>query len=284
MKGILGFLSTLPGRIVATVLATSVVAGSGLFVAHSVGGSSGVSGKANSSGLSADASSRASRAFSAQQGAAASGEGAANVEKSGVGGVNAGIGSNAGGGSLLLPGTNPSVRGLIPSGPGGTLGRPNGSGSGGSNGGNNPSGGGSTKLPGANVPGAPSAPGTPALAAPSGASLYSNGSMTVYVPALGGQSWKLCVGTEGEVQGQGCAQFKVLQTKALKLTVSYSGNASAKAPTFTTSNCPDGSGKALKVTGLTPGASVTATAGEESVTKNFDSKSQSVTASLCEQR
>jgi hypothetical protein len=274
MKGLMGILSTLHGKIIAGVVATSIVAGGGL-VAYNVG---------SGSGMFAGASSQAGKASSGQHGGEVSGEAAAEAEKSGANRVKGHVGSKFARGNSPFAGTGRFGRGLIASGQVGVGARLGSSGSGSNNPSGGPSGGGgSLKLPGApNIPGL-SQPGTPVLAPPSGASLYSEGSMSVYVPAVGGQTWEVCASASGVVDRDRCVDVGVRETKPVKLTISYSGNASATAPTLTPGGCPAGqTGHSISASGLTPGASVSATAGERTVTRTVESKGQSLTASFCQ--
>ncbi len=157
-------------------------------------------------------------------------------------------------------------------GSGGSAGSPAASGGGGGTGGGNT--GGSGGNGGGTTPGTPGLPAAPTVAAPE--SLHSHGSFTVAVPPTSGVSKQLCL--SGEVDH--CQKITLPATPGTTLRVSYSGNASAKAPTFTPVSCRGGTG--VTVSGVTPGTIVTVEVGSARLSVTLRQGERSQTASLCD--
>lgn len=142
----------------------------------------------------------------------------------------------------------------------------------GGSGGGGPSG---VQLPGATVttPAPPS--DTSSVAVPNSA--YEHGSASVVVPGTDRVSKKLCV--IGTVANK-CETLTVPAVQAVTLTVSYSGNASTVAPTFTPGTCSGGA--SVAVAGVTPGTTVSADVNGRRVSVTVPSRGETETASLCD--
>ena len=119
-------------------------------------------------------------------------------------------------------------------------------------------------------------PAVTAPAVPSSASAHSEGSFTVVVPGTAKVSKELCL--SGEVNR--CHKVTVPALRPVELRVSYSGNAGVRAPTFTTAPCPGG--LSVGVSGLTPGATVSATVEGRRVSATAPERGGRQTASLCD--
>jgi hypothetical protein len=203
------------------------------------------------------------------------GSGDANVSGSGLsGGASTKAGTPAGAtagattsGSPSAPGsigTSSGVSGvgasIVTGGPGAPIS------TGGSTGSQQPSGGSGGS--GVTAPTVPSAP--------SGVSLHRQGSHTLVVPGTPSVNKKLCL--SGEVNR--CRNLSVPALQGATVTVKYSGNASASAPTFGTFPCEGGLGVTL--TGITPGTSVTVEARGVTLTSTLGSREVSQSASFCD--
>jgi hypothetical protein len=158
-------------------------------------------------------------------------------------------------------------------------------------GGTLPSGG--VQAPAVNTPAAPSAPsvdqeipappglGSPVPAPPSatlptGVAVYESGTYSVVVPGTAGDDQKLCL--SGTLANR-CRTIKVPPTKSVTLTISYTGNASVSAPTFTVNRCERGF--QIGANGLTPGTTVNASAEGNTLSANLTSSEVGQTASFC---
>lgn len=124
--------------------------------------------------------------------------------------------------------------------------------------------------------GGPSVTAPTVPTAPGGVSLYRQGSYSLVVPGTPSVDKKLCL--SGEVDR--CRTLSVPALQGVNVTVSYSANASASAPTFATFACPGGLGVTLS--GITPGTNVTVEARGVAVTRTLGSREVSQSASLCD--
>jgi hypothetical protein len=273
MPGISAILSTLQGKIVAGVVAASLAGASGLLVVKTVSDSMEVSAKADGSGAGKSGV-RANSEYSSSEGAlGTSATGAAGIPKSGLGGADstttmgAGIGTSALGIRSAVPGLNTSGRGASLSGAGANTSGPGGSSSVTVN----------PTLPDPPGLGTP-VPAPPTGTSPLGVSTYAHGSYSVIIPATPGGSREVCL--EGSRINRKCRTVEVPETSSVKLTISFTGNASVTAPEFTVGSC-DG-GYSIRVGGLTPGATVTATANAKTpLSETVNSKDEYLTASIC---
>jgi hypothetical protein len=191
-------------------------------------------------------------------GAQLSGSGNGTVNRSGGSGARLAVGGGATGG---------------PNGGSGGGGAAGGSGGGSGGGGGASAGGGG----GIAVPSAPelSAPAVPS--APERTSTHAQGSFTAVVPGTDKVSKKLCL--SGDV-GNRCQTITVPALRPVELTMSFTGNAGASAPTFTPGSCPGGA--SITVAGLTPGATVKVTANGRQLSATVPERGGSQTASLCD--
>jgi hypothetical protein len=98
----------------------------------------------------------------------------------------------------------------------------------------------------------------------------------VVVPGTAGDSQELCL--SGTLANK-CRTVKVPPTKSVTLTISYSGNASVPAPTFTVNRCDRG--LQIGVNGLTPGSNVKASAEGSTLSADLSSNEVGQTASFC---
>lgn len=112
--------------------------------------------------------------------------------------------------------------------------------------------------------------------APSSVSLHRQGSYTLVVPGTPSVNKNLCL--SGEVNR--CRNLSVPALQGATVTVRYSGNASASAPTFGVFPCEGGLGVTLS--GITPGTSVTVEARGVSLTSTLGSREVSQSASFCD--
>jgi hypothetical protein len=275
-------LTTLHGKIVAGVLVTSFAAGTGVLAVKAadvkVDSQSTSRGVAAESGSKAAAKDKASSQSAAQAGAYAENSasdpaGAFASAKSGTNG--AGLAGSAG------ISANPGVAVLKP----GVLGGQNGGGSlttpwsGGGSGGSNPittpqspSLPGNQELPQYGTP----TPAPPSTTLPSGVEVYRSGSYSVVVPASEGDGQQLCL--EGTLVNK-CRTVTIPPTKAVTITFSYDGNASATAPTFTVNPCERG--VEIGLSGLTPGSTVNAQAEGSTLSAEIDGKPAGQNVSFC---
>jgi hypothetical protein len=106
--------------------------------------------------------------------------------------------------------------------------------------------------------------------------VYENGTYSVVVPGTAGDSQQLCL--SGTLANK-CRTVKVPATKSVTLTISYTGNASAPAPTFTVNRCDRG--LQIGVNGLTPGSMVKANAEGTTLSADLSSTEVGQTASFC---
>jgi hypothetical protein len=267
MFGVTELLSTLHGKIVAGVVATSIAAGTGALAVKtaSVILSDPPSG---AYGVATESSSQASAKKSSSQTAAQAGAHAAN-SPSNAAGLSGSAGINA----------NSGIAVLKPGFPGGQIGG-GGTGTTPSSGGGSGGTIGSPQVPNPAVPQAPEfgtpIPAAPSTTLPSGVEVYRSGSYTVVVPATEGDGQQLCL--EGTLVNK-CRTVTIPPTKAVKITFSYDANTSATAPTFTVNPCERG--VEIGVAGLTPGSSVTATAEGATISAEIDSQQAGQSVSFC---
>jgi len=284
-------LSTLQGKIIAGVVVTALAAGTGVAAVETVSSFSASDRVAASRAADSDTNASARTAAADR----ISGNGSGTVGGSASASAQSGPGTSASAGSgASAPGTlgsagvnvnsgiavlTPAIPGSKPVGPGGTVTTP---------GGTLPSG--SVQAPAVNTPAVPSAPavepeipglGIPVPAAPSattptGLAVYENGTYSVVVPGTAGDSQQLCL--SGTLANK-CRTVKVPPTKSVTLTISYSGNVSAPAPTFTVNRCDRG--LQIGVNGLTPGSTVNASAEGSTLSANLTSSEVGQTASFC---
>ncbi|MDQ4069314.1 MAG: hypothetical protein M3203_07575 [Actinomycetota bacterium] len=90
-------------------------------------------------------------------------------------------------------------------------------------------------------------------------------------------SKKLCL---SGTAANGCETVTVPAVRPVELTLTYSGNAGAEAPKFTTARC-DG-GMSVGVSGLAPGATLTVIVEGKRVSAKVPNRSAGQTASLCD--
>jgi hypothetical protein len=109
-----------------------------------------------------------------------------------------------------------------------------------------------------------------------GVSIYHYASYSVVVPGTPADSQRLCL--SGTLVNK-CVTVVVPETKSVTLTISYSANASTQAPVFTVGSC--NRGYSIGVSGLTPGATVSATAAGKTLSEKIDSKQAHQSASFC---
>ena len=115
---------------------------------------------------------------------------------------------------------------------------------------------------------------------PSFSPTLDKGSATVTVPAQPGFSYVVCLGITGSVPvATQCQPLTVPTTPTFTLTLSYSGLVPSLV-TFKPGSCPGG--LTLTATGITPGATVDAAAGTQSVVASVQALNETVTASLCQ--
>lgn len=119
-------------------------------------------------------------------------------------------------------------------------------------------------------------PAPPSATAPTGLPVYENGTYSVVVPGTAGDSQQLCL--SGTLANR-CKTVKVPATRSVTLTISYLGNVSAPAPTFTVNRCDRGF--QIGVNGLTPGSTVNASAEGSTLSANLTSSEFGQTASFC---
>ena len=123
----------------------------------------------------------------------------------------------------------------------------------------------------------PAAPTPIVPAAPTALSGHSQGSFTVAVPGTGRISKELCL--SGTAANR-CQTITVPAVRPVDVTVAYSGNTGAQAPTFTPASCPGG--VLVKVAGLTPGATLTLTVNGTKLSATVPERGAQQTASLCD--
>jgi hypothetical protein len=280
MFGVTELLSTLHGKVIAGVVATSLAAGTGVLAVQTAGVMS--DPPSGGRGVAAESSAEASAKKASSHTAAQAGAHGANSQSNRPGAeASAQSRSNAVG----LPGSaginvNSGVAVLKPGVSGGQGGGGNGSapGSGGGGGGTNPIT--TPQVPNQSVPQAPQfgtpIPAAPSTTLPSGVEVYRSGSYSVVVPATEGDGQQLCL--EGTLVNR-CRTVNIPPTKAVKITFSYDANASATAPTFTVNQCERG--VKVGVAGLTPGTTVTATAEGATISAEIDSQHAGQSASFC---
>jgi hypothetical protein len=126
-------------------------------------------------------------------------------------------------------------------------------------------------------------PSTPEIGVPipadpvgDGLATFEHGTYTVVVPGSLAVSKQLCL--SGAVER--CKTVSVPALQPIVLTVSYTSNISTEAPTFTVGTCAGG--YSVGVAGLSPGASVTASANGSSRGATVPAKDVTETASLCD--
>lgn len=136
---------------------------------------------------------------------------------------------------------------------------------------------GDTDVPSATLPPLPPL-GVPVPAAPvgDGLSAFDHGSYSVVVPGTPGVSKQLCL--SGAVDR--CRSVTVAPLAPTTVTVTYSSNISPQPPTFTLGQCAGG--LSVGVAGLTPGATITVSAGTVERSAIVASKDTVQTASLCD--
>ena len=283
-------LSTLQGKLIAGVVATSLAAATGVAavqIATSFSASDQVaSSRAADTRTSASANSPAGDRIAGNSSGTVGGSASASAQSGPGTSASAGSGASAPG-TLGSAGVNvnsgiavltPAIPGSNLVGPGGTVTAP---------GGTLPSGG--VQAPAVITPAVPSAPpvepeisglGIPVPAAPSattptGVKVYESGTYSVVVPGTAGDAQQLCL--SGLVDK--CRTVKVPATKSVTLTISYTGNASAPAPTFTVNRCDRG--LQIGVNGLTPGSTVNTNAEGTTLSANLTSTEVGQTASFC---
>lgn len=135
-------------------------------------------------------------------------------------------------------------------------------------------------LPSASVPSVPTTvPGVPSVTVPTlpgAVSLFREGSFTLIVPGTTAVSKQLCL--KGEANK--CQTVSVPALESQEVTVSYSGNASAAAPSYRVEPCSGGLG--ATVAGVTPGTTVTVEARGVKVTRTLGARETAQSASLCD--
>ena len=283
-------LSTLQGKLIAGVVATALAAGAGVAAVQTVSSFSAsdrvassraadtrTSASANSPAGDRIAGSDAGTVGGSASGSAQSGPGTSGSAGSGASapGILGSAGVNVNSGIAVL---NPAIPGSKPVGPGGTPTAPGGTG---------------PAVPGApsvSTPAVPSAPpvepeipglgipvpAPPSATTPTGVAVYENGTYSVVVPGTAGDSQQLCL--SGTLANK-CRIVKVPPTKSVTLTISYTGNASAPAPTFTVNRCDRG--LQIGVNGLTPGSTVNTNAEGTTLSANLTASEVGQTASFC---
>jgi hypothetical protein len=110
-----------------------------------------------------------------------------------------------------------------------------------------------------------------------GLSPYASATFPLVVPATPGLTKHFCFGIDGNVT---CKPIIVPSTGTMNMSMSFSGNASLLAPTFTPNACAGG--YSITLSGVTPGAKVQASIAGLSATDSIASQGKSVTASLCD--